>query len=512
MIINTKIIMRKITTFLVAMQLCIILVNAQKLIPFQYQNKSKWDYQTKWGLMTADRKIVLPPTYYTIAPATIEENYMFLGNKIIEINTGKIIWDSTEAKNVAKIVGNIVSIKMPLRGAYNYQPYSFKNIKTRKLVAEEGRFANKNGFVITEGAGEEGVVDENGKVIIEKKKYQKISDYLGDFFVAINDYDSYKNIYDVKGNKLNSTSYSEIKFGYGKTSLIVANRLVDKTKGIYELIFINPMGKEVGQRLYFVKGNESIYNKLQFAQNGFVISTREALFFSNKECDEVGKIMNPILVNLEGKLIINSKSIVEIKEVNENLFMAKSDDLKTIAFFNKNGIKVFTSNNYKNISVLNENLFFASDTTDNKKYFLNSKGERQVNGAGFSSSNLVRDNNAKGFVIYKSEINKLFFNTYNIANGTSKFGEQFKLEEGIKLNEIITTNGKYYLLNIADNNKKQYATYIYDIEGKLVQKSEDGLWIYSEGLFIKYTINTKGDRMYIGYYDSELKPFSIIQE
>lgn len=496
----------------IALQFFAEQLNAQKLIPFQYQNKSKWDYQTKWGLMTADRKIVLPPTYYTIAPAIIEENYMFLGNKIIEIKSGKIIWDSVEAKNVAKIVDNIVSIKMPLRGAYNYQPYSFKNIKTKKLIAEEGRFANKNGYVITEGGGEEGVVDENGKVIIEKKKYQKISDYPTDCFVAINDYDSYKYIFDTKGNKLNATSYSDIKFGNGKTSLMIACNVVDKAKKIYELIFINPTGKEVGQKLYFVKDKESFYNMFQFTQNGFALSKKETILFSNKECNETSKIANPILINLDGKIIINNKSVVEINGVNANFFTTKMDDLKAISIYNSNGIKIFFTDKYKNIIMLNENLFFATDTTDNKKYFLNNKGERQVNGAGFSSNNLVRDNNGKGFVIYKSEINKLFFNTYNIANGTSKFGEQFKLEEGIKLNEIITTNGKYYLFNIADNNKKQYATYIYDIEGKLVQKSDDGLWMYNDGLFVKYTLNTKGDKMYIGYYDSELKPFSIIKE
>lgn len=503
--------MKNIILLFTTIQFCAISLFAQKLIPFQYQSQSKWDYKTKWGLMTAERKIVLQPTYYNIAPTTIKENFILLGNKIVDIKTGKTMWDSTETKDVSKIVGNIVSIKMPLRGAYNYQPYSYKNIKTKKLIAEEGKFANKNGYVITEGEGEEGVVDENGKVIVEKKMYQKISNYPTDCFVAINDYENYKNIYDTKGNKLNTTSYTEIKFGNGRTSLMVASNVVDKTKKNYELIFINPMGKEVGQHLFFIKSGD-FNNPYEFTFNGFAIKRKAAVIYSSKECDEASKIINSFLVNFEGKLIINSKNIIEIKDVNENLFMTKSDDLKTIAFFNKNGTKIFTTSIYKNISALNENLFLATDTIENKKYFLNNKGERQVNGASISSSNSVTENNGKGFLIYKKEYNKLFFNTYNITSGVSKYGEQFEMEPGITVNDLSATNGKYYLVNISDNNKKQYATYIYDISGKLVQKSEDGLWMYNDGLFIKYTLNTKGDKMYIGYYDDDLKPYSIIKE
>jgi hypothetical protein len=491
----------------------VLLVHAQKLIPFQYQDKSKWNYKTLWGLMTADRKIVLSPTYYTIAPKVIEDNYMFLGTKIIEIKTGKTIWDSLECINVDKIIGNIVSIKMPLRGAYNYQPYSFKNIKTKKLIALEGKFANINGYVITEASGAEGVIDENGKVVIEQKMYQKISDYTTDCFVAVNDYDSYKNIYDAKGNKLNTTSYSEIELDYKKASLIVAHNLIDKEKNIYELIFITPLGKEAVQRLYYIKDvNERYFQKFDFTQNGCGVSRKKTVLYRSKECTEADKIMNPVLVNSDGKIIINNKTVIEIKEINQNMFVANMDDLKTTTFYNKNGNIVFTTNKYKNISVLNDNLFSATDTLDNKLYFLNGKSEKQVNGASFNTSNLIRENNGKGFLIFKKEYNKLFFNSFDIKSGISKFGEQFEMETGITINDITSTNGKYYLINIADNNKKQYATYIYDITGKLIQKSEDGLWMYSEGLFIKYTLNAKGDKMYIGYYDDDLKPYSIIKE
>jgi hypothetical protein len=498
---------------LVIAALCIITLqaNAQKLIPFQYQNQQQWNYQQKWGLMTADRKIVLPPTYYSIDPKVVEDAaYLFVGNGIVETKTGKMVWDSLECVNVDKIVGNIASIRMPLRGPYNYQPYSFKNIKTKKLIAQEGRWAPIDGFVVTEGGGEEGVVDENGKEIIKQIRYQYINRNAKECFIATNGYDGYKYIYDLKGNKLNTKSYDEIEVGTGKKQLLVGYNLVDKTKNIYELIFINSVGKEVGEHLFYIKQYEQL-NSFDFnPYNGIAIKRKEATLFYKKECDEASKINNQIVVTQDGKIILNDKSLVDTKESTNNLLVTKSEDLKTTTLYNYSGKVAFTTNAFTNIEIKDDNLFFATDTADKRKYFINNKGEKLVNGAVFHYTNLIRSNAGNGFLVYKKEYNKLFFNTYNAKTGVSKFGEQFEMESGITVNDISAGGGKYYLVNVADNNKKQYATYIYDITGKLIQKSEDGLWMYNDGFFIKYTFNKKGDKMYIGYYDNDLKPYSII--
>ena len=482
---------------------------AQKLIPFQYQNEQKWNYQEKWGLMTTDRKIVLPPTYYSIAPKIVEETFMILGNKILELKTGKIVWDSIEAKGVDKVVGNIVSIKMPLRGAVNYQPYSFKNIKTKKLIAQEGRWAPVAGFVVTEGSGAEGVVDENGKEIIKQTIYQNISYSTKECFVATNDYEGYKYIYDLKGNKLNTKSYDQLEIGNGKKQLIIAFNKIEKNKNVYEVIFINALGKEVGQHLFCVINGE-YFNPFEFTNTNLAIKKKDVSLFKNKLCDEAGRISNSIVVNQDGKIIIDEKNVVDIKEIKNNLITPKSEDLKTTTFYNSNGSLLFTTKAFTNVDFLGTNLFFATDTLDGKKYFVNGKGEKLVNGASFTASNWIKYNEGTGFLIYKKEYNKLFFNTYNAKSGVSKFGEQVVLETGILVNDIATTNGKYYLVNVTDNNKKQYATYIYDITGNLVQKSENGLWMYVDEQFIKYTLNSKNDKFYIGYYDNDLKPYSIV--
>jgi len=42
-------------------------------------------------------------------------------------------------------------------------------------------------------------------------------------------------------------------------------------------------------------------------------------------------------------------------------------------------------------------------------------------------------------------------------------------------------------------------------------KSEDGLWMYKDGFLIKYIENSKREKLYLGYYDADLKPYSVIE-
>lgn len=99
---------------LLFLQLLVLLIvgniGAQKLIPFQNQSQKQWDNNAKWGYVTENRNIVFTPVFYTYTPSIINQNYVVYGNKIMEVKTQKIIWDSIETKDVAEIRGNIVSI------------------------------------------------------------------------------------------------------------------------------------------------------------------------------------------------------------------------------------------------------------------------------------------------------------------------------------------------------------------------------------------------------------------
>ena len=506
--------MKKRFTSLCLLMFFGINVFAQKLIPFQYQNKSKWNYQEKWGLMTTDKKIVLPPTYYTIAPKEIDATYMFLGKSIIELKTSKTVWDSTECKDVSEIKGNIVKIRLPLRGAVNYQPYSFKNIKTKKLIAEEGTFAATDGFIINYSSGNYGVVDENGKAIIPIVNYQNIKSTADGIFIAINDYESTKFIYNKTGTKLNEKTFDNIDFSTSVPSIISVYNNIDKTNFIYEINFINAGGKVLGEKLYYKnKIADKFYEPFNYDRNGLAISKKEYPLYSNKLCDSASMVTNTIVLNKAGKKVFNSNDISSIDAVNNNLLKVTSKDNKTMTLLDFEGNIIFKTGEFIIDEVLDKNLFFARDKTEGKSYFINNKGEKLVNGASFVKNSFIRCLKNKGFLIFKSEYNKLFFNTYDANTGKSNFGEQFELEKGIKLEDISIPSGNFYLVKIADMNKKQYATYIYDITGKLVQKSEDGLWMNGDnGTYIKYTFNKNGEKMYIGYYDADLKPYSIIKE
>ncbi len=482
---------------------------AQQFIPFQYQNKSKWNFQEKWGLMTTDKKIVIPPTYYNIAPSVVKENFIRLGKNIVEVKTGKVVWDSIDSKDVQDIRGNIVRIRMPLRGAVNYQPYSFKNLATKKLIAQEGRWSGVSGYVISENSLDgEAVVDENGKEIVSKKSYQKISNKPTECFVVVNEYNSTNDIFDKKGNKLNKINYDKIEIEYGTKPIMYATNLIDKQNRLYEMIFINPEGKEVPQHLFY-KGK--INSKV--ITDGIFKMIDSTFLFTNKNCDEVNRLSSCFVVNQSGKIIINDKEVGDIELDGRNNFVAVSKDQKTTIFYDDNGVVLFKTDAYKNVREIGNNLFFATAATDNKKYFINKKGERMVNGAAFNSGNLVRCIDGKGFMIYKEDIKKLFFNTYDPKTGQSNFGEQIKLGDSIKVEDFLIVNANHYLVKVADYTKKQYAIYIYDVRGNLALKSEDGLWMNVENkMYVKYTLNAKGDKFFKGYYDENLQPYSIIEE
>ncbi|MFC4262714.1 hypothetical protein ACFOWM_07490 [Ferruginibacter yonginensis] len=504
--------MKKIIATPILILFIVTVSMAQQYIPFQYQSKSKWNFQDKWGLMTADRKTILPPTYYTIAPQIITDEYIFLGKYIIELKTGKQIWDSVESQNLHEIVGNIVKIRMPKRGAVNYQYYSFKNILTKKTIADEGRYSNEKGYVIVEGSGAEGVVDENGKQIITKELYQYIYNFSKDCFIAKNNYNNTVFIYDKKGKKTNTTSYDEIEFNAGRNSFAIGYTLIDKTKGIYEGSFINSKGKTVGTKFYYLSGNK--FNNAFFCtSSGFAIKKQSTKIYGKKECTEADKLSETYVVNADGKVIIKKADINNIKEITSGVFSAFNDSTSITTLYDNNGNEILKTSLYTIKDVCGNNLFFAINKVDAKCYFINNKTEKLVNEASFKYDVVRRYMENKGFIIYNRNTNKLIFNIYNALTGKSTGAEQVDLGAGISVDDIAIPLGDYYLVKVIDKNKNQYATYIYDVTGKLIQKSEDGLWMNgNNNTYIKYTLNSKGEKYYIGYYDSKLQPYSIIKD
>lgn len=493
----------------------LILINtanifAQKLIPFQIQSQKQIDYNAKWGYMTEDRKVVLSPVFYMYTPPLITEQYIIYGNKIMEIKTGKIVWDSVEAKGVSEIRGNIVSIKMPLRGAVDYQPYSFKNIKTKKLLTIEGRFANEAGFVVTESSAQEGVVDENGKIIVAVKQYQKVKSNGSLFFVSDNMF-TYYDVFNKKGEQLNKENYIEVDISgsgsEGKKQLSLAQRKLKDAKAVYELIFLNPLGKAVGQPLFYTsKEGRSPFILTYF---GSAISKKEYDLFTDKLCSEKNKLKKIIVVNGEGKIIINTDDYTEVNEIGDGLFSATASDAKRNMVINNKGEVFINTTEYKNFKIAGENLFTAIGN-DGKKYLLNNKVEI-VGNVGIMQRDQVYRNSLTNFMIHKKDIRKLFFYNYDVAEGKSKAAEFVQMEPGIEIDFVDTAFGKYYLARIADKKKNQYASYIYDNNGNLVLKSEDGIWMYKVGFLIKYIENSKREKLYLGYYDADLKPYSVIE-
>lgn len=126
---------------LLSLSALLIITNAmsQKLIPFQYQNKSKWDYAKPWGYMNEDRKIIFTPFMYNYSPNIIAGKYIYCAEGIKDITTGKIIIDSANAMNTAVIMGNLCSISNPKKAGY-YKKRTIRNILTKKYLLQMGSF------------------------------------------------------------------------------------------------------------------------------------------------------------------------------------------------------------------------------------------------------------------------------------------------------------------------------------------------------------------------------------
>jgi len=463
--------MKKVLILQLQILLIVGNIAAQKLIPFQNQSQKQWDYNAKWGYMTESRQIVFTPVFYTNTPSIINQNYIVYGTKMMDVKTQKIIWDSIETKDVAEIRGNIVSIKMPLRGPNNFQPYSFKNINTKKIIAEEGRFANIDGYVVTEGGGSQGVINEQGKVIIERKQYQDISKEAKECFVAKSEYDGFNNIYNLKGEKLNAVTYNKLQFGSNKKSLIIGQRLIDNTKNIYELIFHTPQGKEVGNRLFCIKKEK--FDLFKITASGYAISTNDVTIYSNKLCNAESKLKSNVIVNSGGVITMNSDSYKEINSFNDVIFKAK-DSL-------------------------------------GRDYMINEKGEK-IADFFLGKGNLVISNSPNSFMKITTARRELQWYIYDAKTGKANNINYISLPEYIKIEDWSIAFDKYYLVKVIDGQKKQYATYIYDNNGKLVLNSEDGFWMFENGFLIKYLVNEKKEKLYLGYYDVDLNPYSKIKE
>ncbi len=498
--------MKKLNSIIITLCICTSSF-AQKYIPFQYQTQSKWNYQEKWGLMTMDKKVILQPTYYNIRPSVITETYIKLGKNIVDLKTGAIVWDSIEAKDVSEIKGDIAKIRMPLRGAVNYQPYSFKNIKSKKVIAKEGRFSKIKNLVITEGEmTEEGVVDENGKVIIAPATYQKVKDNLNLFLISDNTY-TFFDIYNQKGEKLNSTPYKNVIITNDLGLLNIAVRKIDN-KFIFEHILINKIGKEIGPH-FFTKKNDNYLLKPNYW--GYAISNTKDTLYKDASCNPANIYKKNILANNEGKLILENDLYYKIEEIGVGYFSAFTNNSTTVDIIDKDGKIIISTKEYKEFTPKGEGLLTAISNTDSKKYLLNYKLGIVANVGVMQQDEVQRISN-KNFVVYKKSISKLFFYSYDVKNGVSKAAEFVNFDNGLKINYIEKAFDKYCIVNVTDNNKQQYATYIYDVEGKLILKSEDGLFMYADGYLIKYVPNNKGEKFYLSYYDADLKPYSIIKE
>jgi hypothetical protein len=475
--------MKKYVTILCSILLLYVTsVTAQKLIPFQYQSQSKWDYNAKWGFMNENRKIIKEPVSYNIAQQAITAPYFYNGYKIIETKSWKTVWDSIETLGIKEIKGNIVSFKNPLRGTY--QSYNFKNIATKKLIAAEGEFSSVINYVIFEEAVEgsygnkKGLKDENGKIIIPAK-YEKIENKGYNFFTAKNDEGYF--IFNKEGKVLNTEPYSDIKnniYGDPEKVLTVAVRKT-KSTATKKFILLTPSGKELPQYFYNKTGNnpfpfDAYGNRLTAKKNFYT----DGDFYTNELCTPENKVSIGTILNEKGEMILNNSGYTNPKFLSEFLIQA--------------------------------------DYTDNKRYLLNVKGERAADFT-IGNADVVTVNSNQNFLIHTNlklrKISRLLFYDYDYKIGRVKIAKkEVELEDSLEIESVGSAYGKYYLVKVKDFKKQQYVTYIYDNTAKLVLKSEDGLWMYRNDCLIKYGLNSKKEEMYIGYYDENLKPYSIIKE
>ncbi len=475
--------MKKIILLFTTLQFCCIILVAQKLIPFQYQSQSKWDYSAKWGFMDENRKIIKEPVSYNISQQVINAPYFYNGYKIIETKSWKAVWDSIETIGIKEIKGNIVAFKNPLRGTY--QSYNFKNIATKKLIADEGEFYPVINYVIYEDAiqgsygNKKGLKDENGKIIIPAK-YDKIENNGYNFFLAKNGEGYF--IFSKAGKLINLLPYADIKNNMNGNPEKVLTMAAKKLKGgnaTHEFILLTPNGKELPQRFYNKTGNNPFpFDKYGYRQTAKRNFYSDGDFYTNELCTPESKVSLGTILNEKGEMILNNSG-------------------------------------YTNPKLLTESLIQA-DYTDNKRYLLNAKGERAADFTILQTDDIIilSGNN---FLVHRKDnnykINRLTFYDYDSKLGKVKTEKKVvELGDSLEIESVGSVYGKYYLVKVTDFKKQQYACYVYDNTTKLVLKSEDGLFMNQKDCLVKYTLNSKKEEMYIGYYDENLKPYSIIKE
>lgn len=469
--------MKKNIFIATAFQLCVMLVQAQKIIPFQYQSQKQWNNDALWGYMNEDRKIVFTPFSHTLTPIVYNGKYRNCNEGIKDITTGLIVIDSINAIGTYDIKGNLLSIKNPKYLGY-YSRFSVINIITKKTITNTAlSFTNIPNYTLVRNFDEtdinhrEGVIDENGKEIIPLK-YDKIKGNGYGFFAVYDNDDIY--LYSTKGKMLNKVPYSfiDIKATEDVSKRITkAQRKLQGTPTIYENILLDVNGIEIGKPFY-TKDSKHPFDL--YAADDYIFKNRQIDIFKTKECVDDSKMKIDVIIDNRGKIIFNTDEDRFHRFLNAGLwYVINKDDSK-----------------------------FLINTINDKKLALKWNSNDEIYSADENSILTVEYN-------YGLAIN---FYEYNNTENKITLAERATYDAGIKLDKVITAYNKYYVVTAKNKVKLQYETFIYNTQGKLILKDDAAIYKLDDDkkMLIKYLAGANYTELYLTYLDENLKPYSFI--